>query len=51
MFKDIQNYVKTYNDCQQKGRLYKNNIIYPISAKALFQRIGIDIVGPLMITR
>src|SRR6266498_3499457 len=33
------------------GELQKNNIIHLIPAKAPFQRIGIDIVGPLMITR
>ena len=51
MFEDIRNYVKTCDDCQQRGGWQKNNIIHPISAKALFQRIGIDIVGPLIITR
>ncbi len=30
--------------------MQKNNILHPISAKALFQRIRIDIVGLLMIT-
>jgi len=51
MFEDIRNYVKTCDDCQRRGGLQKNNIIHPISAKAPFQRIGIDIVGPLTITR
>ncbi len=51
MFEDIRNYVKTCDDCQRRGRLQKNNIIHPISAKAPFQRIGIDIVGLLPITR
>ncbi len=51
MFEDIRNYVKTCDDCQRRGGLQKNNIIHPIPAKAPFQRIGIDIVGPLTITR
>ncbi len=51
MFEDIRNYVKTCDDCQRRGRLQKNNIIHLIPAKAPFQRIGIDIVGPLTITR
>src|SRR6266540_2105388 len=51
MFEDIRNYVKTYDDCQRRGGLKKNNIIHPISAKAPFQRIGIDIVRLLTITR
>src|SRR6266540_6855000 len=51
MFEDIRNYVKTCDDCQQRGGLQKNNIIHLISAKAPFQRIEIDIVKPLTITR
>ncbi len=51
MFEDIRNYVKTCDDYQQRGGLHKNNIIHPISAKAPFQRIRIDIVRPLTITR
>ncbi len=51
MFEDIRNYVKTCDDCQRRGGLQKNNIIHPIPAKAPFQRIGIDIVGLLTITR
>src|SRR6266540_402950 len=51
MFEDIRNYVKTCDDCQRRGELRKNNIIHPIPAKALFQQIGIDIMGPLTIIR
>ena len=51
MFKDIQNYVKTCDDCQWRGGLYKNNIIHPILTKVLFQQIGIDIIRLLTIMR
>ena len=51
MFEDIRNYVRTCDDCQWREGLQKNNIIYPIPAKVPFQWIGIDIVGPLTITR
>ncbi len=51
MFEDIRNYVRTCDDCQRRGGLQKNNIIHPIPAKAPFQRIGIDIVRLLTITR
>jgi len=51
MFEDIRNYMKTYDNCQRRGELQKNNIIHLISAKASFQQIGIDIVRPLTITR
>ncbi len=51
MFKDIRRYADTYNDCQRRGGLQQNNILYLIPAKASFQRIRIDIVGLLTITR
>src|SRR6266540_2350586 len=51
MFEDIRNYMKTCDDCQRRGGLQKNNIIHLIPTKAPFQRIGIDIVGLLTITR
>ena len=51
IFEDIRNYMKTYNDCQRRGELQKNNIIHLILAKVLFQQIGIDIVRPLTITK
>ncbi len=36
MFEDIRNYVKTYDDCQRRGGLQKNNVLHLILAKALF---------------
>ena len=51
MFEDIKGYVNTCDDYQRRGGLQQNNILHPISAKASFQRIGIDIVRPLTITR
>src|SRR6266540_4457578 len=51
MFENIRNYVKTYDDCQRRGGLQKNNIIHLIPVKVLFQRTGIDIIGLLTITR
>src|SRR6266540_3986828 len=51
MYEDIRNYVKTCDDYQRRGGLQKNNVIHLIPVKAPFQRIGIDIVGLLMITR
>ena len=51
MFEDIRNYVRTCNDCKRREGLQKNNLIHLIPAKVPFQRIGIDIVGPLTIIR
>jgi len=50
MFKDIRGYANTCDDCQRRKGLQQNNILHLIPAKASFQRIGIDIMGPLTIT-
>src|SRR6266540_643348 len=51
MYEDIRGYVQTCNACQQRGSPKANNILHLIEPKAPFQRIGIDIVGPLIITK
>src|SRR6266511_400780 len=51
MYEDIRGYVQTCDACQRRGNPKVNNILHPIELKAPFQRIGIDIVGPLMITK
>src|SRR6266540_6870183 len=51
MYEDIREYIQTCNAYQRRGNLKANNILHPIEPKAHFQRIGIDIVGPLTITK
>src|SRR6266542_3801958 len=51
MYEDIRGYVQTYDACQRRGNTKVNNILHPIEPKASFQRIGIDIVGLLTITK
>src|SRR6266498_553904 len=51
MYEDIRGYVQTCDVCQRRGNPKANNILYPIELKAPFQRIGIDIVGSLTITK
>ncbi len=51
MYEDIRGYVQTCDVCQRRGNPKANNILHPIEPKASFQRIGIDIVGPLTITK
>src|SRR6266542_1877462 len=51
MYEDIRGYVQTCDACQRRGNPKANNILHPIEPKAPFQRIGIDIVGPLTITK
>ena len=50
MYKDIVDYVKTCYECQMRGGSKKNNPIRIIPPMDLFQRWGIDIVGPLPMT-
>ena len=51
MYKDIRGYVQTCDACQRRGNSRANNILHLIELKVPFQRIGIDIVGLLMITK
>ena len=51
MYEDIRGYVQTCDACQRRGNPKTNNVLHPIEPKAPFQRIGIDIVRPLTITK
>src|SRR6266498_482538 len=51
MYKDIRGYVQTCDACQRRGNSRANNILHLIELKVPFQRIGIDIVGLLIITK
>ena len=51
MYENIRGYVQTCDACQQRGNPKANNILHPIEPKASFQRIGINIVEPLIITK
>src|ERR1043165_5746986 len=48
---DVKIYVKTYDQCQRKGKSTMKNELHLIKISELFQRIGIDIVGPLPVTK
>src|ERR1043165_4516025 len=50
MYKDVEEYVKTCYECQMRGGPKKNNPIRMIPPMDLFQKWGIDIVGPLPTT-
>ena len=47
LHQDIENYIKACDVCQRKGKLRKNNPLHPIETKPPFEKIGIDLVGPL----
>jgi hypothetical protein len=47
MFNDIRNYVKTCDECQRRGKNRRNEPLHPIKVGQPFDRLGMDIVGPL----
>ncbi len=51
MYEDIRGYIQTCDACQRRGNLRTNNILHLIEPKAPFQRIEIDIIGLLTITK
>ena len=50
MRKDIEIYVKTCDQCQRRGKSIMKNELHSIKILGPFQRIGIDIIGPLPVT-
>ncbi len=51
MRKDIKDYAKTCFQYQQRGSMRQNNQKRTIPLTDIFERWGVDIVGPLPITR
>ena len=50
MGEDIKNYVRTCDACQRRGKPKTKEPLHPIKVGNPFDRVGIDIVGPLPIT-
>jgi len=50
MKEDIENYVKSCDQCQRRGKPQGENELSSIKIKEPFYQIGIDFVGPLPIT-
>ena len=50
MYKDIKEYIKTCEQCQKRGKARRKEPLHPIKVGQAFERIGIDLVGPLPIT-
>ena len=51
IYRTIENYIKACDICQRKGKTTKNNQLNPIPVKEPFEKIGIDFVEPLSITK
>src|SRR5262245_60197001 len=47
MYKDVKDYIQSCWECQQRGNPRQNNRIQSIPVEDIFERWGIDIVGPL----
>src|SRR6185437_6160984 len=50
MYRDVQEYVKTCETCQMRQKGQRKEPLYSIQIERSFERIGIDLVGPLPIT-
>ena len=50
IFEDYKQYVQTCRAYQFQGKAKKNNELHPIPIGEPWERIGIDIVGPLPVT-
>ena len=51
MYRDIKEYVKTCKKCQKRQKGKRSEPLHPIQVGRAFERIGIDLVGPLPITK
>ena len=51
MGNDIKEYVRTCDVCQKRQRPMKTELLHLIKVGQPFDRIGMDIVGPLPVTR
>src|SRR5260364_291160 len=50
MYRDIQEYVKTCETCQKRQKGRRKEPLHPIQIGRAFERVGIDLVGPLPLT-
>ena len=51
MYCDIQEYVKTCEECQRRQKGRRKEPLHPIQIGRAFEHVGIDLVGPLSITK
>ena len=50
LYKTITEYIKSCDTCQRQGKPIPHEELHPIQVGKPFDRVGIDIVGPLSIT-
>ena len=50
MYDDVRRYVQTCDECQRRGKNKRTEPLHPIKVGQPFDRVGMDIVGPLPMT-
>src|SRR5688572_22623507 len=50
MYEDIRTYIESCDSCQRRGRARRKERLLPLKVGAPFDKIGIDIKGPLPLT-
>jgi hypothetical protein len=50
MIKDIQEFIQSCDICQRRYGSKKRTLLQPIPVGQAFERIGIDLIGPLPLT-
>jgi hypothetical protein len=51
MLQDIRRYIQTCDSCQRRGNKGSEGQLNPIGVEEIFERIGVDFVGPLPRTK
>jgi hypothetical protein len=51
MFENIKDYIRSCDQCQKRGKYRTPGPLHPIPVGEPFSKIGIDIVGPLPLTK
>ena len=50
MYRDVKSFVSSCDTCQRQGKPRKQTSVHPITPSTLFDRWGVDIVGPLPVS-
>ena len=50
MFEDVRKYIESCDNCQRRGKTKRREELLPQKIGAPFDKIGIDIKGPLPLT-
>ena len=50
-YEDVRDYVKSCDECQKRGTAKRSEPLHPIKVGQPFEQVGMDIVGPLPMTK